>query len=170
MHLVRFHVAQHRSFDSTVREIKARAVVTEIDGSAIQAASAIPMLDLCGRKFHRMGIAVRSQAVDDGPTGISKAEQLSDFVEGFAGGVVARVADVLVGPGVLVLRGQVKMRVASGDYQCQHGEAKFAIAFLALFEQDGMDVSFEMIDRDQRLLEREGQSFGVTDTDEKRSG
>ena len=36
------------------------------------------------------------QAIDDRAAGISQAEKFGDFVEGFAGCVVASVADILV--------------------------------------------------------------------------
>ena len=48
-----------------------------------------------------------------GASGIAQAEQLGDFVESLAGGVVARVADVFVGPTVVLLRGQIQVRVSS---------------------------------------------------------
>src|SRR5215472_5730952 len=128
----------------------------EINGTAIKAASAVSVLDLGWRKLHRVRLAVRGEPIDDGPSGVSEAQEFGDFVEGFSGGVVARVAYVLVGPGVAVLAGQVKMRVPSGDYQRHDAESKFVVAFLALFKQDRVDVSFEMVHRDQRLLKGEG--------------
>ena len=55
------------------------------------------------------------------------------------------------------------MRVSAGDDQGQHRELQFVVPLLPLFEQHGMDVAFEMIDRDQRLVEREGQRLGIAD-------
>jgi hypothetical protein len=43
---------------------------------------------------------------------------------------------------------------------------EIVIASLPLFEEDGVDVSFEMIDRDERLVGSEGQCLGVADSDE----
>ena len=62
------------------------------------------------------------------------------------------------------------MRVSSRDDQRQHWKLQLVIALLALFEQHGVNVAFEMVDRDQRFIERESQSFGVTDAHEKRPG
>ena len=44
------------------------------------------------------------------------------------------------------------------------------IALLALFEQNRVDVAFEMVDRKQRLVEGEGQSLGIADAHQQRSG
>ena len=51
----------------------------------------------------------------------------------------------------------------------QHGEIHLAIIFLPFLEQHGMNVSFEMIDRDQGLVESEGQSLSVSDSDQQRA-
>ena len=59
---------------------------------------AIAVLDLREGKFHRLRIAMRREEVDDRAAGIAESQQLGDFVEGFAGGVVAGVADVVVRP------------------------------------------------------------------------
>ena len=125
------------------------------------------MLDLRGRKFYGFRVAVGSEAVDDRASGISQAEKLGDFVEGFAGGVVAGVADVFVGPGVVVLGGEIEMGVAAGDDQGEHGKLQLVVALLPFFQQHGVNVAFEMVDGDQRLVEGEGQSFGVADADEQ---
>ena len=39
------------------------------------------------------------------------------------------------------------------------------VAFLPLFQQDRVDVAFEMVDRNQWLIEGEGQRFGIADAD-----
>src|SRR5205823_3461684 len=43
-----------------------------------------------------LGVAMGGEVVDDGAAGIAKAEELGDFVEGFAGGVVAGLAEQAV--------------------------------------------------------------------------
>ena len=55
------------------------------------------------------------------------------------------------------------MRVSAGNHQSQHRESHFMISLLPLFEQDGVDVAFQMVDRDQRLIQGKGESFCVTD-------
>ena len=62
------------------------------------------------------------------------------------------------------------MRVSAGNHQGQHRESHFMISLLPLFEQDGMDVAFQMVDRDQRLLQGKGESFCVTDPHQQSSG
>ena len=96
------------------------------------------------------------QAVDHRATGISQAEQLGNFVESLAGGIVAGVADIFVRPAFATLLRQIKMSVSAGNDQRQHRKAQLAIAFLPFFEQHGVNVPLEMIDCDQWLLEREG--------------
>ena len=51
------------------------------------------------------------------------------------------------------------MRVAAADDQREHREVQLAIALLALFQQHGVDVAFEMIDADQRLVERKASAL-----------
>ena len=62
------------------------------------------------------------------------------------------------------------MSVSARNHQRQHGEIHLAIVLLALFEQHGMNVSFEVIDGDQGLVEGEGQRLGVSDSDQQRAG
>ena len=66
-----------------------------------------------------------------------------------------------------VLLGQVKMSVSARNHQSQHGEIHLAIIFLPFLEQHGMNVSFEMIHGDQRLVEGEGQRLGISDSDQQ---
>ena len=58
----------------------------------------------------------------------------------------------------------------SRDHQGQHGELQLTIALLPLLQQHGMNVAFQMVDRNQRLIERKGQRLGVADPDQQRSG
>ena len=91
------------------------------------------MLDLRGRELHGFGVAVGREAIDDGATRISQAEQFGDFVEGFAGGIVAGVADVFVGPEVVLFGSEIEMSVAAGDDQGEHWKLEFSIALLTFF-------------------------------------
>ena len=127
------------------------------------------MLHLCDLELDRVRIAVGSEPVDNRPSGIAEREKLGDLVEGFSGGVIASVADLGVGPEILLQFGEVEMRVTSGDDERQDWKLKIRIVALALLEQNGMNVAFQMVDRDQRLIERERQRFGEADADEERS-
>ncbi len=39
-----------------------------------------------------------------------------------------------------------------------------------VFQQDGVDVAFEVVDGDERLAEGPGQGLGVADADEQGAG
>ena len=62
------------------------------------------------------------------------------------------------------------MSVSAGNDQRQHRKLQFVIALLALLEQHGMNVAFEMVDRNQRLIEGEGQRLCIADAHQQRSG
>ena len=162
--LVNFDVAQDRGLDPAVGKIKARSCGTV----ALVAIPPVPMLELCGRKLHRRGIAVSGQPVDNGPARISQPQQLRNFVEGFAGSVVAGVADVLVRPVLVPLARPGKDECARPKPPKPAREiSSRRLSFCALFEQHGMNVSFEVIDCDQGLVEGEGQCLGVSDSDQQ---
>src|SRR5215467_4671603 len=59
--------------------------------------------------------------------------------------------------------------MSAGDHEAEHGKGSLEITFLTLLEQHGVNVSFEMIYRNERLGKREGQSLGVTDPDQQRA-
>src|SRR5215469_17136884 len=96
VHWLRFHLAEHRRFDSAVRKIEARTVIVAGNGAPVTSATPVAVLDLCRRKLHGVRIAMRRQAVDYRPSRISEAQQLGNFVECLTSGVVTGVADVLV--------------------------------------------------------------------------
>ena len=75
------------------------------------------------------------------------------------------MADVFVGPAFALLLGEIKMRVAAGNYQGQHRENDRMVALLPLFEQHRMNMAFQVIDGDQRLVESEGKCFRIAETD-----
>ena len=107
--------------------------------------------------------------VDHRAAGIAEFQQLSDFVEGFARRVVAGLSHIVVHPSVAAALCQIKMGMTSADHQREHREFQFVIASLPLFQQHGVDVSFEMIDGDERLGSRKRQRFGKAETYEQRS-
>src|ERR1035438_10580980 len=61
------------------------------------------------------------------------------------------------------------MRMSAGDDQREHRKLQIVVAPLSLLEQHSMNVALEMIDGNQRLVEREGQRLGVADAHEQRS-
>ena len=62
------------------------------------------------------------------------------------------------------------MGVAAGDDEREQGEFHGRFGALAGLHEDGVDVAFEMIDADQRLVEAEAEGLGIGDADEQRSG
>ena len=109
---------------------------------------------------------MRSEAVNDWSTGISQAKQLGNFVESLSGSIIAGMADIFIGPAFVLLRGEIKVRVSSRNHQSQHRKLQFVVAFLPLLQQNRMDVTFEVVDGNQRLVESEGQRFGIADADQ----
>ena len=131
-------------------------------------------LDLREGEGHGVRVADAGEGVDPGAAGIAEAEELGDLVVGFAGGVVDGAADEGVGPGAVGGAGEIEMGVAAGD---DEGEGGLTLALsrvlalppfpnpfgrtaermghrnarcgLALVEQDGVDVAFEVVDGDE---------------------
>src|SRR5271166_136348 len=114
-HVMNFDVAQDGGLDPAVGEIEALAIDLVFSGKSFflilssafvyAMIASVAMLNLSGWESNGLGIAVWCQAIYDRTSGIAEAEQLSHFVEGLAGGVVTRVADILVGPSFILLRG-----------------------------------------------------------------
>ena len=62
------------------------------------------------------------------------------------------------------------MRVAAGDDEGEEREFHRGFATLARLHQDGVDVAFEVVDGDERLVEAVGEGLCVGDADEERAG
>ena len=123
------------------------------------------------RKANRVGIAVRGEFVDNRTAGIAEGEEAGDFVVGFAGRVVTGATDAGVGKlpgavGSLVLY-FVDNGVAAGNDQADGGKFGAAIAGGAGLEKNGVDVAGEMVHGDERLAQREGESFAVGEANEQ---
>ena len=76
------------------------------------------------------------------------------------------MSDVVVRPALGFLFGEIQVCVAARNHEREHGEVDAVIALLALLEQYGVNMSLEMIDRNQRLVESEPQRLGITDSDQ----
>ena len=83
------------------------------------------MLDLRTLKFDRIGIAMAGKVIDDRSAGIAESQELGHLIESLASGVVASMADVLVGPRVSVAPGEIEMCVSTGDDQRENRKLKF---------------------------------------------
>ena len=137
-----------------------------------------PWFDLREGEGDGSGVAVGGEGVDPGAAGIAEAEELGDFVVGFAGGVVDGAADDAVVPGCRFARlaGEIEVGVAAGDDEGEggnrtsDGEPSSWGPGVGCFHQDGVDVAFEVVDGDEGLVEAEGEGFGVGDADEEGAG
>ena len=109
---------------------------------------------------------MHGKLVNDWPTRISQSQQLRNFIECLSRRVVSRMSDVVVKPSLGFLFGEIKMCVAARNYEREHREVDVVIALLTLLEQHGVNMSLEMIDRNQRLVESEPQRLGITDSDQ----
>ena len=123
LHDVGLGIAEDGGFDAAEGEVEAGV------GGGIGVAG------LNGGEAERdgAGVAVGGEAIDPGAAGVAEAEELGDFVEGFAGGVVDGAADVAVGPGewlrgvdvaslpCLPGMGEVEVSVAAGDDEGEGG-------------------------------------------------
>src|SRR6185437_711325 len=123
-------------FDTTVRKVEAGALLFRL---ALVAAVAV--LDLRHGEFDRLRIAELGELVNHWAAGIAQPQQLGDFIEGFSGGIVSGVADVLVSPAALALFSQVEVRMSAGNHQRQQRKAQLAVALLLLFQQYGVDMA-----------------------------
>ena len=109
------------------------------------------------------------QHVHPRAAGIAQAEQLGNFVEGFAGGVVYRATHVAIAPHIVGLLGQIQMGVAAADHEGKQRHLQHSLLLPGL-HQHRVDVPLEVIDGDQRLVEAERQGLGVGDSYEQRAG
>src|SRR4051812_425547 len=125
------------------------------------------MFDLRSSELHGEWLAVSGEAIDHRTAGVAQAEQLGDFIEGFAGGVVASVADVFITPCFAALLSKIEVSVSARNDKSEYRESQFMIALLPLLQQYGVNVPFKMIHGNQGLLEREGQSLGEADAHQK---
>ena len=142
-------------------------------------------LDLRERERNGVRIAVERESVDPGTSGIAEAEQLGDFVVGFAGSVVEGAADEGVMPGAVRGAGEIEMGVAAGDDQSQGCAVGSRAACPAVHDSGPTHLwlrRFAFLSRTAwmwpsrwltamsgRLL-GEGQGLGVGDADEQRAG
>src|SRR5882724_6386976 len=101
---------------------------------------------------------------DDGTARVAEAEQFGDLVEGFAGGVVAGLAEEAV---LIALAYFEQVGMAAGDHQRKRGKLDRR-PLAAGFEDHGMDVAFDVVDRDQRNAGGETETLGVSEADQQR--
>src|SRR5208282_4675805 len=131
--------------------------------------AAVAMLDLRSLKLHGARISMRRQSIKDRSSRIAESQQLGDFIERLSRRVIASVPDIAVSPEMIVLLRKIKMGMPARHYQRQHRELQLAVLALPLLQQHGVNVSLEMVHRQQRLIECECQCLGETDAHEESS-
>ena len=119
---------------------------------------------------------MHGELIENRAARVAESEHTGDFVVGFAGGVVASAADASVGKfgagRVAIRRGgrdMVENCVAAGDDEADSGHLRMARGEVR-FENYGMNVAFQVIHGDERLVERQGENFTVGHADEERAG
>src|SRR5256885_7538290 len=127
-----------------------------------------------GAKFNRRGCGTRGcgEAIEDWAAWIAKAEKFGDLVVGFAGSVVACLAELAIaelgggfGASSLLRADFVENGVATGDDEADRGKFGYEVRLVG-FQKNGVYVAFEMVDGNERLAQRLGQGFGIGDADE----
>lgn len=111
-------------------------------------------------ELDRMRIAVRRELIDDGPAGIAEAQKLRDFVVGLTSRVVAGFAQQTISETVADFK---QMRVAAADHE---REGRIFNA-RARFENHCVNVTFDVIDSDERQVAGKTERLGVGDTNEQ---
>ncbi len=92
-------------------------------------------------KRDRRRIPMRRQRIDPGTARIAQSQQLGDLVEGFAGRIVERGADVAIGKALALVADEIKMGMATGNDQGQRSAYPSAPASrCALTKQRGCDL------------------------------
>jgi hypothetical protein len=105
-----------------------------------------------------------SESVDPGSTGISKAQQLGNLVKGLAGRIVHRGAYIPV----TFLLHQVQVGMTAGNHKRQRPDPR--IEGFSLGQQHSVNVTLQVVDRDERFIHRKSQRFGVSHTHQQSSG
>jgi len=124
-----------------------------------------------GRESYGSGSAdgrCGGETIEYRSAGIAEGQELGDFVVGFAGGVVTRLRDFFIGEGWLrgVLSNFIQDRVTTGNDEADGGKLRPLPCFVS-FEENRVDVPFEVIYRNERLVQSLGERFRVGDADEQ---
>jgi hypothetical protein len=111
-------------------------------------------------------VAECGELIDDRTARITETQEFGDLVEGFAGSVIASAAQEAV---AMVGGGFKKVSVATRSDQSDGGEFNWC-ASLPAFEKNGVDVSLDVVYRDERDAGGEGDRLCISEPDEQRTG
>ena len=142
-------------------------VAQVIEERGLKSAEAVvePLyVGLC--KMESLGIALASQTVDDGTTGIAQSHYLRALVYCLAGSIVDGLSQHLhVVIGVYL----DNLRVSSAYQKAEERERRLCVVVVALFYEVCHDVSLQMVHVDERNFERAGKTLGKADAHEQRA-
>ncbi len=98
-------------------------------------------------------------------SGVGQSEHAGSFVEGFAGGIIARPAEDLVFAKVCH---QQDVAVSAGGHEADQRKLGLDRLGVAPLEEVREEMALQVVDPGQRQPAREGISFGGADADEQR--
>ena len=108
------------------------------------------------------------RALDRRSARVAEAEQPPDLVEGLAGGIVDGLAEQPIGQVVAHLGEE---GVAAGHDERDERERRFGVlGFVRVEQPRRVDVPFEVVHPDQRLVVDPGEGLREVDANEQRSG
>ena len=110
---------------------------------------------------YEVRIALAGQPVDFRSTRIAQSQQAGHLVEGLAGCVVARTSQQRMPEAFLDAH---ELGVAAGDNQAQVGKRR-----RGRFDEDRVDMAFQMVDPDQRTSQPQRKGFGKAQTHQQRA-
>jgi poly(A) polymerase len=117
-------------------------------------------------KRDRRRVPMRRQRIDPGAARIAQSQQLCDLVEGLAGRIVERGADVAIGKALALIADKIKMGMATGNDQGQRSSiAQFE--HFTMRQQNRVNMTLKMINGDERLAQSKGERLGIGDSNQK---
>lgn len=147
LHRMRFEPAEHS---------RLQAAEAEVGRIALH-------LRVC--EAHCSRIAVRRKLVDDRAAWIAKAKQFGDLIERFTRCVIARLSEQ---PVPRALQNLEQVRVSAAHHQCD-GRKLHRMPLGSRFQNNSVNMAFDMVDTDQRQLRRKAQRLRIGDADQQRT-
>ena len=151
------NVIKDRGFQSTETEVKRIAL----------------HFDRAEFDRRRLGTSGGRQTIKDRAAWIAKTKKFGNLVISFARGVVASLPDFPVaelgrslGASSLLCSNFVKYGVAARDDKADGGKFGNGAGFVR-FQKNGVDMSFEMVDGNQRLVQRKSERLAISDPDQE---
>ncbi len=125
---------------------------------AAEAKAEIAGVDHAARKVEALGVALLGEAVDEDASGIAEAQELRDFIKGFASGVVLGAAEELV---ISETFNTQKQSVATTDDEGGVGRDGVAA------EKWGEQMALDVVHGEEGFGRTESQSLGQRGSNEE---